>query len=225
VNKRYIYAILIGAALGLATLLSWATCHTLQGVTVAGTQMSYIPFWDTHSYAYRHVRPDLQAAALLLRFCMLLLHYGYNFLLPPILVCCLIAKLEDLKDSNIAGVAFRRALKATGMALLGLWVLGLIAFAISARDGLSPYLSWDILPLAALEFIGFIPVSMAEGLSLSVSLGISPVIFAATLTWHYRAASQEWSKRISAMQNKVATESVVDSAVAVQVLKVPPSDS
>lgn len=82
--------------------------------------------------------------------------------------------------------------------MLGLWLLALIAFAITARDGLSPYLSWDILPLAALEFIGFIPVSMAEGLTLSVSLGISPVIFVATLNWHYCAAKQEWSKRISA---------------------------
>lgn len=203
-NKRYIKAILIGAALGLATLLSWATCHSLTAFTFAGVPMSYIPFWDTHSSAYRHVRPDLQAAAVLLRFCMLLFHNGYNFLLPPILVCCLIAKLEDLKDSNIAGVAFRRALKATGLVLLGLWLLGLIAFAIIARDGLSPYLSWDIIPLALLEFIGFIPVSIAEGLSLSVYLGISPVIFAAALICHYCAAKQEWSKRIAQVQSECA---------------------
>lgn len=186
---------LIGAAFGLATLLSLATCHSLDGVSFAGVPMHYIPFWDTHSSAYRHVRPDLQAAALLLRFCMLLLHKGFDFLLVPILVCCLIAKLEDFKDSNIAGIAFRRALKATGLTLLCLWVLGLIAFAVIARDGLSPYLSWDVIPLAALEFIGFIPVSMAEGLTLSVSVGISPIIFVTALIWHYSAAKQEWSER------------------------------
>lgn len=201
-NNRYIKAILIGAAFGLATLLNWATCHRLEGITVAGTQIPYIPLWDTHSSAYRHVRPDLQAAAVLLRFCILLLHYGFNFLLPPILVCCLIAKLEDLKESNFVGVAFRRALKATGLILLGLWLIGMSAFAIIARDSLSPYLSWDIIPLAALEFIGIIAVSIAEGLSLSVYLGISPVIFAAALICHYCAAKQEWSKRITQVQSE-----------------------
>ncbi|PZM82520.1 MAG: hypothetical protein DKT66_11015 [Candidatus Melainabacteria bacterium] len=203
-NKRYIKAILIGAAFGLATLLSWATCHSLTAFTFAGIPMHYIPFWDTHSSAYRHVRPDLQAAAVLLRFCMLLLHNGYNYLLPPILVCCLIAKLEDLKDSNIVGVAFRRALKATGLILLVLWLIGMSAFAIIARDSLSPYLSWDIIPLAALEFIGIIAVSIAEELTLSVTMGISPVIFAATFIWHYCAAQQEWSKKITQVQSDCA---------------------
>lgn len=203
-NKRYIKAILIGAAFGLATLLSLATCHSLDGITVANIQMSHIPLWDTHATSSRHVRPDLQATAVLLRFCMLLLHNGYYYLVVPIIVCCLFAKLEDLNESNIPAIAFRRALKATGLALTGLWILCLIVLAIMYRYDLSRYLGWDTIALATLEFMGFIPLSIVVGFMVSIFLGISPFIFVATLTWHYHSAKQKWSEKIAGVQSESA---------------------
>lgn len=124
-NNRYINAIAIGAIVGVFLLLCSA----------------FAPYIDNfYSDPYRHV-----IGCVLLRFRELFLEQGQYFLLIPVCLACGLAKLESLSASNVSGVAFRRALKLTGLILLGLFAVTLAPLSLLGFEFSQTTLLFDVL--------------------------------------------------------------------------------
>lgn len=164
-NKRYINAIAIGAILGLFALVCAA----------------FEPYVDNfYSDPYRYV-----IGCVLFRFRELFLGQGQYFLFISVCLACGLAALEDLSASNFAGVAFRRALKLTGLILLGLFVVTLAPLSLLGFEFAQATLLFEILS-AARNLIQF----FCGGLLL-VAFGPAEVLLLVTFVYHLDRAHKQ----------------------------------
>ncbi len=124
-STRYINAFAIGVVVGVFLLVCAA----------------FAPYIDNfYTDPYSHV-----LGCVLLRFRELFLEHGQYFLLIPVCLVCGLAKLESMSESNLAGVACRRALKLTGLILLGVFAVTLAPLSLLGFEFSQTTLLFDVL--------------------------------------------------------------------------------
>lgn len=172
-STRYINAFAIGAIVGVFLLVCAA----------------FAPYIDNfYTDPYSHV-----LGCVLLRFRELFLEHGQYFLLIPVCFACGLAKLESLSASNLAVVAFRRALKLTGLILLGLFAVTLAPLSLLGFEFSQATLLFDILSATRNVFQFF-----CGGLLL-VTFGPAEVLLLVTFVYHLDRAHKDTAETDGAL--------------------------
>lgn len=204
-NRRYTKAILIGTAIGVCALAYEAASPVPPSLPLTSFELVPVPFWDLSSGTiFKCSRPDLLIAALFLRFCIMSLEQGYYFLLVPICLACIMARLGEINDENCLATSFRRAIKSTGLILLCLWLWFASSFALVILLGSGSLL---ISPLEELMLLLcsaplMILMSLIEGLKFSILFGIAEVIFLMSFAWQiYHAEYRKADAIVKAHSN------------------------
>ena len=174
-NRRYIYAALIGAAIGLFALVS-TSCKPVPDFPpiISRVETLRIPYWDNWKHEYDPPeKVGLEYKAVMLRFCMIFLNDGFYYFAIPVCLALLMTKWNDLKDEYSGWVCLRRALKLTGKVLLVIYIVTVGAGALQAITK----------PIPIQEFVIRAIILFWEGLEYSI-FGFAEFVLLLAFMYH-----------------------------------------